>query len=128
MMMRSKGFTLIDLLVVIVSVAILIAISACVTRDLGPKLEGSFAIMADKNPSHNNEPATGVGPNKAPSNHGDNGEVYLTYGGQVEMKWNAEDSKVNGDDIYTIQKHNNANPATPANIDDQYIVRHPTDD
>jgi len=95
---------------------------------LGPKLKGSFAIMSDKNPSQNNEPATGVGPNKAPSNHGDNGEVYLTYGGQVEMKWNAEDSKVNGDDIYTIQTQNNANPATPANIDDQYIVRHPADD
>jgi len=92
---------------------------------LGPKLKGSFVIMADKNPSLNNEPATGVGPDKAPSNHGDDGEVYLTYGGYVEMKRGVEDSKVNGDDIYTIQKEGSANPATPANIDDTYIVRHP---
>ena len=92
---------------------------------LGPKLKGSFVIMADKNPSQNNEPATGVEPDKPPSNHGDDGEVYLTYGGYVKMKHSLSDSKVNGDDIYTIRKEGNANPATPANIDDTYIVRHP---
>ena len=94
---------------------------------LGPQRKGSFVIMADKNPSHDNEPATGVGPDKAPSNHRDDGEVYLTYGGQADIKNSLSDSKVNGDDIYTIQTQNNANPATPANIDDTYIVRHPRD-
>jgi len=92
---------------------------------LGPKLSGSFVIMADKNPSQNNEPATGVGPDKKPSNHEDDVGAYLMYGGQVEWKRDVEDSKVNGDDIYTIQKEGNANPATPANINDTYIVRHP---
>ena len=92
---------------------------------LGPHLKGSFVIMADKNPSQNNEPATGVGPDKAPSNHRDDGSVYLTYGGQVGMIKSIENSQVQGDDIYTIQTQNNANPATPANIDDTYIVRHP---
>ena len=92
---------------------------------LDANLDGSFVIMADKNPSRTNEPATGVGSDKSPSNHGDNGQAYLMYSGQVNWKKGSEDSKINGDDIYTIQKQNNANLATPANIDDQYIVRHP---
>ena len=43
----------------------------------------------------------------------------------VNWKKSLEDSDVNGDDIYTIDPLNNANIATPANLDDQYIVRHP---
>ena len=92
---------------------------------LGPKLKGSFVIMADKNPSQNNEPAVGVGADKSPSNHGRFGEVYLTYAGIVDWRRGDKDSKVNGDDIYTINPENNANPSTPADMDDQYIVRHP---
>jgi len=92
---------------------------------LGPKLKGSFVIMADKNPSQNNEPATGVGADKSPSNHGNLGQGYLMFSGAVNWKSGAEDSKVNDDDIYTIQTRDNANPATPASLDDQYIVRHP---
>ncbi|MDP6545440.1 MAG: hypothetical protein QGH60_15755 [Phycisphaerae bacterium] len=92
---------------------------------IGPILKGSFVIMADKNPSQNNEPATGVGADKGLSNHGSFGEAYLMFGGAVNWKQGAKDSNVNGDDIYTIQTRNNANPATPADIDDQYIVRHP---
>jgi prepilin-type N-terminal cleavage/methylation domain-containing protein len=96
---------------------------------LGPKLPGSFAIMADKNPSRNNEPATGVGPDKPPSNHKDDGSAYLTYGGQVEMmNKSLSDSESGYGDIYTIQQEGNANPTTPANVDDTYIVRHPNDD
>ncbi|MDP6543766.1 MAG: type II secretion system protein [Phycisphaerae bacterium] len=92
---------------------------------LGPQLKGSFVIMADKNPSQNNEPAVGVGSVKSPSNHGDLGEGLLTYSGVVDWKQRDVDSKVNGDDIYTIDTRDNLNPATPANMDDQYIVRHP---
>jgi hypothetical protein len=88
-------------------------------------LKGSFVIMADKNPSQNNEPATGVGAKKRPSNHGDVGEAYLMYSGAVNFRKSVADSQVNGDDIYTIQIQGNANPATPADLDDQYIVRHP---
>ena len=92
---------------------------------LGPHLKGSFVVMADKNPSQNNEPATGVGAGKKPSNHGDLGEGYLTYIGAVGWKKGAEDSNVNGDDIYTIDLQEATDPAFPANRDDQYIVRHP---
>jgi hypothetical protein len=92
---------------------------------LGPELSGSFVIMADKNPSPNNEPATGVGPQKTPSNHKEHGESFLMYSGQVNWKSSMEDSDVNGDDIYTTEPLNNANPATPADLDDQYIIRHP---
>jgi hypothetical protein len=91
---------------------------------LGPQMKRSFVIMADKNPSQNNEPATGVGPDKSPSNH-KTGETYLMYDGSVDRKVSYEDSNINGEDIYTIQTRNNANPATPAGGDDQYIVRHP---
>jgi len=95
----------------------------------GVKTRGSFVIMADKNPSWNNEPATGVGPDKPPSNHKDDGSAYLTYGGQVEMmNKSLSDSESGYDDIYTIQTQNNANLATPANVGDTYIVRHPNDD
>ena len=92
---------------------------------LGPQLKGSFVIMADKNPSQNDEPATGVGAGKEPSNHGDLGQGYLMFSGAVNWKKGDGDSDVNGDDIYTIQTRDNANPATPADLDDQYIVRHP---
>jgi len=91
---------------------------------LNAQLKGSFVIMADKNPSQNNEPATGVGSDKAPSNH-DYGETYLMYSGEVRWKASIENSHVNGDDIYTIQTRDNANPATPTDLEDQYIVRHP---
>ena len=73
--------------------------------------------MADKNPSQNNEPATGVKPNKAPSNHEEDGEAYLMFSGQVSWKASTENSNVNADDIYTIQTRNNANPATPADLE-----------
>jgi len=92
---------------------------------LGPQLKDSFVIMADKNPSRNNEPATGVRAGKEPSNHGDLGTGYLMFSGAVNWKTSMMDSNVNGDDIYTIQTRDNANPATPASLDDQYIVRHP---
>ena len=86
--------------------------------------------MADKNPSHNNEPATGVGPDTPPSNHVDDGEVYLTYGGQVEMKKSTKDSDVQGDGIYTISTRlpvgvTNKDASTPAYREDQYITPHP---
>jgi len=92
---------------------------------MDPHLAGSFVIMADKNPSQNNEPATGVGAGKSPSNHEDFGVVYLMYSSAVKWKQDEADSNVNGDDIYTIQTVNNDNTATPANLDDTYIVRHP---
>lgn len=92
---------------------------------LGPQLKDSFVIMADKNPSQNNEPATGVGSDKSPSNHEEDGEMHLMYSGAVGWKPGAQDSNVNGDDIYTTETQDNSNPATPANLDDQYIVRHP---
>jgi hypothetical protein len=92
---------------------------------LGPRLPGGAVIMADRNPSRTNEPATGVGPDNPPSNHTD-GQAFLMYSGQVN--WKSGDSKINGDDIYTIQTNNNANPATPANLDDTYITRHPIDE
>ncbi|MDP6635648.1 MAG: hypothetical protein QGG42_12160 [Phycisphaerae bacterium] len=96
---------------------------------LGSQLKGSFVIMADKNPSQNDEPARGVGPSREPSNHWSRtvGEAYLAYGGQVGWKRGGAGSKVNDDDIYTIQTQNNANLATPANINDTYIVRHPVE-
>ncbi|MBT3199227.1 MAG: hypothetical protein HN350_04865 [Phycisphaerales bacterium] len=94
---------------------------------LGPKLKSSFVIMADKNPARTNEPATGVNPSIAPSNHRD-GEIYLTYSGRVEWKRSSEDSQVNGDDIYTTQTQNKAAPEIPANLNDQYITRHPIDE
>ena len=93
---------------------------------LRSQLKGSFVIMADKNPSQNNEPATGVGAGKEPSNHGDFGEGYLMFSGAVNWKKGDGNSEVNGDDIYTIRTRDNSNPATPADLDDQYIVRHPT--
>ena len=92
---------------------------------LGPHLKGSFVVMADKNPSQNNESATPIGPNKTPSNHEDEGEAILMYSGAVRWKASTENSNFNADDIYTIQPRGNANPATPADLDDQYIVRHP---
>ena len=92
---------------------------------VGTQLRGSFVIMADRNPSHNNEPATPVGPNKAPSNHKDDGEAILMYSGRVNWKASVENSDVNADDIYTIDPLKNANPATPAGLEDQYIIRHP---
>jgi hypothetical protein len=92
---------------------------------LGLRMRGSFVVGADKNPSQNNEPATGVGLGKAPSNHGDLGEGFLMYSGQVDWKEGDLNSLVNGDDIYTIDPQDNSDPATPANVEDQYIVRHP---
>jgi len=86
---------------------------------------GSFVVMADKNPSQNTEPAGAVGANRTPSNHRFDGEAYLMYSGQVNWKSSTENSDINGDDIYTIDPNDNANPATPANILDQYIIRHP---
>ena len=94
---------------------------------LTSELEGSFVIMADRNPSLNNEPATGVGANKAPSSH-EGVESYLSYlmfNGGVSYKASIDISSVNGDNIYTIEPRNNANQATPADIHDQYIIRHP---
>jgi hypothetical protein len=95
---------------------------------LGNQLKGSFVVMADKNPSRTNEPAVGVGTKKSPSNHPGSGEAYLMYSGAVDWKKGAENSDVNGDDIYTIETEINENPATPADYDDQYITRHPLDD
>ena len=43
-------------------------------------------------------------------------------------RWLENPTQINGEDIYTIQTRDNANPATPADIDDTYIVHHPTDD
>ena len=91
------------------------------------QLPGSFVIMSDKNPSRTNEPATGVGPGKATSHHADN-LPYLMFSGAVNRITDAKNSQVNGDDIYTINKQDNANGATPADLDDQYITRHPFDD
>ncbi|MDP6545099.1 MAG: type II secretion system protein [Phycisphaerae bacterium] len=96
---------------------------------LNAQLRGSFVIMADKNPSQNNEPATGVGSNRSPSNHED-GEMYLTFSGAAGWTESTEHSDVNGDNIYTIETDfpegkSNKNSETPANLDDQYIVRHP---
>jgi len=91
----------------------------------GNDLEGSFVVMADKNPSQNTEPAAGVSPDNPPSNHGDLGFGYLMYSGAVNWKKGMDDSKVNGDDVYTINPQQNANIATPRGLDDQYIVRHP---
>ena len=84
--------------------------------------------MADKNPSRNDEPARGVGPDNPPSNHENDGEAYLMHSGQANWKASITDSKINGDDIYTIQPQNNAELTTPTDIDDQYIFRHPNDD
>jgi hypothetical protein len=97
---------------------------------LNAQKRGSFVIMADKNPSQNNEPAAPVGPDKSPSNHHEDGEAYLMYNGAVNWKKSINDSDVNGDDIYTIETdlppgQSNKNSETPANLDDQYIVRHP---
>jgi prepilin-type N-terminal cleavage/methylation domain-containing protein len=99
---------------------------------LGPKLKGSFAIMADKNPG---EGGAGTGLEVLtdvvePSNHVDDGEVYLTYGGQVEMKKSTKDSDVQGDGIYTISTRlpvgvTNKDASTPAYREDQYITPHP---
>jgi Tfp pilus assembly protein PilE len=89
---------------------------------LGSQMRGSFVIMADKNPSPNTEPATGVGPGKSPSNHGDFGQVYLAGSGHVELKKGDKNSEVNGDDIYTTQA---SGSTVPVNRKDQYIVRHP---
>jgi hypothetical protein len=76
-----------------------------------PMMKGSFVVMADKNPSQNIEPAVGVGPGKkSTSNHGDLGSVYLMYSGAVGWKKDDADSMVSGDDIYTINSQNNANP------------------
>jgi len=105
---------------------------------LGPKLKGSFAIMADKNPGEGGpNMALGVtneeGSEVEPSNHNVDGEVYLTYGGQVEMKKSLKDSLVQGDDIYTIAKGaelptnvTNDDATTPAYRGDQFITVHPT--
>jgi len=102
---------------------------------LGPKLKGSFVIMADKNPGEGGPGnAMGVKTNVVePSNHIDDGEVYLTYGGQVEMKKSLDDSLVQGDDIYMIATGadlpvgiTNADATTPAYRDDQFITVHPT--
>ncbi|MDP7286819.1 MAG: type II secretion system protein [Phycisphaerae bacterium] len=95
---------------------------------INSELKDSFIIMADKNPSRTNEPIAGVGPGKTPSNHGEYGQLYLTFGGAVQHKSGSEDSKVNGDDIYTINKENNTNLATPAGPNDTYITRHPMDE
>jgi len=95
---------------------------------LGAQLKGSFVIMADKNPSRTNEPAVGVGAQKAPSNHPGSGQAYLMFSGAVNWKAGDENSDVNGDDIYTIDKEDNPHPDTPAGFDDQYITRHPLDD
>ena len=95
---------------------------------LGPQLKGSFVIMADKNPTSTDEGiAMGIDETKFPSNHVDDGEVYLTYGGQADMRKSLLDSDVKGDDIYTINT-DEGNPSggqTPADRDDQYITRHP---
>jgi len=95
---------------------------------LGEQLKGSFVIMADKNPSRTNEPAVGVGAGRPPSNHREVGQAYLMFSGAAGWKKSTEDSKVNGDDIYTIETEMNEDPTTPADFDDQYITRHPMDD
>ena len=95
---------------------------------LNANLNGSFVIMADKNPSRASGPSRGVGPDNPPSNHKENGENYLMCSGAVSFKASLEDSHINGDDIYTIEPANNADPATPAGLDDQYIVKHPAYD
>ena len=102
---------------------------------LGPKLKGSFAIMADKNPGEGAAgSALGVLENVVePSNHIYDGEIYLTAGGQVEMKKSLKDSLIQGDDLYTIatgtQLPNgvtNADATTPAYSGDTFITVHPT--
>jgi len=93
---------------------------------LGPHLKGSFVILADKNPSDTTEAARGVGKDaEFPSNHVNDGEGYLMYSGQVSWKQSTEDSDINGDDIYMIETEDNNNTRTPADLLDQYIVRHP---
>jgi prepilin-type N-terminal cleavage/methylation domain-containing protein len=93
---------------------------------LGPQLPGSFVIMADKSPSDTDDGvAKGVGTDKFPSNHVNDGEAYLMYSGQVNWKSSLEDSDVNGDDIYEIETIDNKNSQTPADLEDQYIVKHP---
>jgi competence protein ComGC len=97
---------------------------------LGPQLKGSFVIMADKSPYEEGEPVgiQGVSSTREPSNHDKHGEVYLAYGGQVDMKKSLSDSNVNGDDIYTINQDpdvSNEDAETPANDSDQYITPHP---
>jgi hypothetical protein len=92
---------------------------------LGPHMKGSFVIMADKNPSDTSEPAVGVGDDKFPSNHRNDGEAYLMFSGQVNWKKGIIDSDVNGDDIYVIDTFDNKDGATPADTDDQFITRHP---
>ncbi|MCP4374786.1 MAG: hypothetical protein GY794_01195 [bacterium] len=73
-------------------------------------IDGSFAIMADKNPL----------------NHGDLVRVNaLRLSGAIEYLRGESDFEINNDNIYTIQTQNNANLSTPANINDQYIIRHP---
>ena len=107
---------------------------------LGPKLKGSFVIMADKNPGVGAAGAAKAvtnltaGSEVEPSNHSDDGEVYLTYGGQVEMLKSLANSIVKGDDIYTIDTVMpetdpatvNLEASTPAFRDDQFITVHPT--
>ena len=93
---------------------------------LGPQLKGSFVIMADKSPAETTEQAKGVGTDKFPSNHINDGEAYLMFSGAVNWKRSTDDSDVNGDDIYTIDTFGaNANAATPADLNDQFITRHP---
>ncbi|MDP6543610.1 MAG: type II secretion system protein [Phycisphaerae bacterium] len=92
---------------------------------LGPQLGGSFVIMADKNPSDTRVAAVGVGDSKFPSNHVRDGEAFLTFSGQVNWKGGIVDSDVNGDNIYMIETEQNNNAATPADLNDQFITRHP---
>ena len=47
------------------------------------------------------------------------------YSGQVNWKSSLEDSDVNGDDIYEIETLENSNSQTPADLEDQYITKHP---
>ena len=98
---------------------------------LGPKLKSGFVIMADKSPHITTAGSIGVQEGiTEPSNHVDDGEVYLTYSGQVDIKKSLADSNVQGDDIYTISTNlptgiTNKDSTTPAWRDDQYITPHP---
>jgi len=104
---------------------------------LDAQLKGSFVIMADKNPGPGGAGDKGVGfpgpggDDLRPSNHIKDGEAYLMFSGAADWKRSNDDSYVNGDCIYSIDNRavqgggGNANPETPKDLDDQYIIKHP---
>jgi len=105
---------------------------------LDAELDGSFVIMADKNPGPGGAGARGVGDLVdgvilKPSNHPRDGEAFLTFSGSADWKQSTEDSKINGDCIYSIDNtvtpggSGNSDPTTPKDLNDQYIVPHPKD-